>query len=366
MDVRRGLLSSGDVQVAPARRAGTDEDRVVIFGQQRLHAVDPLAQPHLETEVGDVADLLVDHLLRQAEVGDLAADHAAGARVAIIHHAVIAERGEIAGHGQRGRTGADQGDALAIVRRSRFRQARADVALVVGGDAFQAADRHRLLLDAPAAAGRLAGPVTGASENPGEHVGAPVDHVGIGVAAGGDQADVFRHRGVRGTRVLAVHDLVEILRVPDIGRLQVRLLPPCGAGFWQRRLRRRRLLRPSPPRRQQRTVVPMWAAINRALMRGVHDTSPALRGLGPRSGPRRRAERCRVRVVPRGTTLTRVAARRDLSREERERCTQVRPEPLYGRIANRDGPGVRSGAARLAKSVSLGRVSRGSMISSTQ
>jgi hypothetical protein len=38
-----------------------------------------------------------------------------------------------------------------------------DVVLVVGGDALQAADRDRLLLDAAAAAGRLAGAVAGAA-----------------------------------------------------------------------------------------------------------------------------------------------------------------------------------------------------------
>ena len=90
----------GNVQVAPARRAGADEDRVVVLGQQRLQAVDPLAQPHLQAKVGDVADLLVDDLLGQAEVGDLAADHAAGAWVEVVDDALVAERGEVARHGQ--------------------------------------------------------------------------------------------------------------------------------------------------------------------------------------------------------------------------------------------------------------------------
>ena len=62
---------------------------------------------------------------------------------------------------------------LPFLRRGGLRQARADVVLVVGGDALQAADRDRLglarcvsgFLDAAAPAGRLAGPVAGAAED---------------------------------------------------------------------------------------------------------------------------------------------------------------------------------------------------------
>ena len=54
MDVGRGLVPAGDRQVAPARRAAADEDRVVVVVQQRLQAVDALAEPHLHAEVGDV------------------------------------------------------------------------------------------------------------------------------------------------------------------------------------------------------------------------------------------------------------------------------------------------------------------------
>ena len=114
MDVRRGLLAAREIQVAAARRAGADEDRVIVLGQQRLQAVDPLAEPHLRAEVGDVADFLVDDFLRQAEFRDLAADHAAGARVADRRRPVVAQRREVAGNRQRGGAGADQGDLLAV------------------------------------------------------------------------------------------------------------------------------------------------------------------------------------------------------------------------------------------------------------
>src|SRR6185312_4859552 len=105
------------------------------------------------------------------------------------------------------------------------------VVLVVGGDALQTADRNRLLLaldqrlvlDAGAAAGRLAGTVASAAQNSREDVGLPIDHVGVGVAPVRDQADVFRDGGVRGTSPLAIHDLVEIVGIRDVGRLQTEL-----------------------------------------------------------------------------------------------------------------------------------------------
>ena len=51
MDVGGRFLAARDVEVAAARRAGADEDRVVALGQQRLQAVDALAEPHLDAEV---------------------------------------------------------------------------------------------------------------------------------------------------------------------------------------------------------------------------------------------------------------------------------------------------------------------------
>ena len=146
---------------------------------------------------------------------------------------LVAERREVAGHGQAGRAGADAGDALAVARLGDRRQQRAHLALVVGGDALEAADRDRLLLDAAAPAGGLAGAVAGAAEDAGEDVGVPVDHVGVGVPAGRDQPDVFRHRRMGGARPLAVHDLVEVVGIGDVGGLHARGSPfrrPSGNG----------------------------------------------------------------------------------------------------------------------------------------
>ena len=66
-------------------------------------------------------------------------------------------------------------------------------------------------------AGRLVGTIAGASKDAREHIGLPIDHVGVVVTLLGNQSNIFRDRCMRGARVLAIDDLVEILRVTDIG-----------------------------------------------------------------------------------------------------------------------------------------------------
>ena len=217
VNVRRAFLAPGNVEVAAARRAGADENRVVVFGEQRFQAVDALARAEIDAEVEDVADFFVDHRFGQTEARDLRADHAAGAAVAVEHRDVVAERREIARDGERCGPRADERDALAVLVRRRLGKERADVVLVVRGDALQPADRDGLgflgvaLFDAPAAACGLARAVAGAAEDAGEDVRLPVDHVGIAVAACGDQPDVFGNGGVGGTRPLAIDDFMEIV-----------------------------------------------------------------------------------------------------------------------------------------------------------
>src|SRR5262249_11102166 len=93
---------------------------------------------------------------------------------------------------------------------------------------LEPADGYRLLLalhqgfifDTAAPARRLARSIAGAAEDSGEDVGPPVDHVGVRVAPVGDQPDVFGDRGMGGAGPLAVDDLVEVVRILDVGRLQ--------------------------------------------------------------------------------------------------------------------------------------------------
>src|SRR4051812_45363904 len=113
MDVRGGLLPTRDVEVAAARRAGADEDRVVVLDEERFEAVDVLAEPGLDAEIEEIADLLVDDRFGEAEFRDLAADHAPGAPVAVIDNDLITERRQIARDSERGRAAANEGDALA-------------------------------------------------------------------------------------------------------------------------------------------------------------------------------------------------------------------------------------------------------------
>src|ERR1700741_5685458 len=170
MDVRGGFLAAGDVEFASARRAATDKDGVIIFGNQRLHAVDAVAEPQLRLEIGDVADFLIEHAFGQTELGNLRAHHATGMRIGIVHDAAVAERQKVAGNGERRGPRADQRNALAVLGRTGGGQAVAYLALVVAGDALKTADRNRILLDAAASAGGLAGAIAGAAQNSREHV----------------------------------------------------------------------------------------------------------------------------------------------------------------------------------------------------
>ena len=59
----------------------------------------------------------------------------------------------------------------------------------------------------------LAGAIAGASQNAREHIRLPIDHVGVVITLLRNQSNIFRDRCMRGTRVLAIDDLVEILLV---------------------------------------------------------------------------------------------------------------------------------------------------------
>ncbi len=183
----------------------------------------------IDAEIDDVPDLLVDHRLGQAKLRNLAADHAAGAGVAVVHDALVTERREIAGDGQRCRSGADQRDPLAVPARQ-LGQAFADIVLQVGRDTLKAADRDRLgldraavglsFLDAASATCRLARTIAGPAQNAGKDVRLPVDHVRVAVATRRDQPDVFRNGRMGWTRPLAVDDLVEVVGGCDVRRFQ--------------------------------------------------------------------------------------------------------------------------------------------------
>src|SRR5690606_38054530 len=91
MDICLRLLPSGNVEVASARRARADEHGVIAFCKYGLEAVDAATANEANAEIEDIAALLVDHRVRQTELWDLRAHHAARLRILIEHRAVIAE-----------------------------------------------------------------------------------------------------------------------------------------------------------------------------------------------------------------------------------------------------------------------------------
>ena len=212
-----GLEAPGQVEIAAARRAGAYEIGVVSHVEHFLHARDLVVEMGVDAHVQDQVDLFLQHLCGQAECRNLAAHHAAPGGVAVEHVDFVSQRQQVARHGERRGTGAQQCDALAVFLLWHRRQVGANVALVVCGDALQPADRDRFLFGSHPTAHRLARTVAGASQDAREYVGLPVDHERLGVALLGDQADVFRHRGMRRASPLAVDHFVEVVRIPDIG-----------------------------------------------------------------------------------------------------------------------------------------------------
>src|SRR5690606_2567036 len=124
----------------------------------------------------------------------------------------------IAGDRQRGRPGTEQCDALAVLLLGDLGHEAVDVALVVGRDTFQPADRDWLLLDPAPAAGRLTGPITDPAEDAGEDVRLPIQHIGRCIAALCDEPDVLWNGCMARARPLTVYDLVEVLGIGNVRR----------------------------------------------------------------------------------------------------------------------------------------------------
>src|SRR5580698_6462387 len=218
MDVLGRFLAARNIEIAAAWCAAADENRVVIFGQHRLQAVDALVADELDAEIENVIAFLVDHAFRKTEFRNLRTHHAAGFWILIEHDAFIAHRGKVPCHSERGRATAHERDALAVLLFDGLRHPVLDVTLEIGGDALQAADRDGLSLDASAAACGLTWAIAGAPENSRKHVGVPVDHVGVAVTPRRDQPDVFRNWRMRRTGPLTIYDFMEVVRDRNVGR----------------------------------------------------------------------------------------------------------------------------------------------------
>src|SRR5207245_361941 len=116
----------------------------ITLAYQRLQTVDLPAGDKPTAGRQGVADLFVDHLVRQTEFWNLAAHHSAGARVGIEHVNLVADRRQVSGDRQRRRPRSDAAHAFAVAPARRLRQQCRNILLVVGGDAFEPTDRYRL------------------------------------------------------------------------------------------------------------------------------------------------------------------------------------------------------------------------------
>ncbi len=155
--------------------------------------------------------------MRQPERGNVGAHQPAGLPELLEDRDFVAQRQQIVRDGQGSATGADAGDPFAVLELRNLRQPAGHIVAMVGGNTLEAADRHRLVLDAPAPAGGLARAIAHPPQNPREDVGVAIHHVCIGEAPLGDQADVLRDIGVGRTGPLAIDDSMEIVGMRGIG-----------------------------------------------------------------------------------------------------------------------------------------------------
>src|SRR5205823_2653871 len=95
----------------------------------------------------------------------------------------------------------------------RLRNEIGDVVTQICRDSLEPADRDGLSVNASSTTGRLAWAIAGATEDAGEDVRLTVEQVRVGETSLGDEADVLGDVRVRRTGVLAVDNLMVVLRV---------------------------------------------------------------------------------------------------------------------------------------------------------
>src|ERR1700722_7644283 len=99
---------------------------------------------------------------------------------------------------------------------------------MVGGNSFEATDGHGLVFNPDASTRGFTGAIADATENSGEYIRRPIDHVSVGVAALGDEPGVLRDIRMRRTSPLAIYDFVKVIGVPSIGRFHFSSLRDHG------------------------------------------------------------------------------------------------------------------------------------------
>ena len=216
------VIPARQIEFLAFRCTRADEHRIEPRGVEELaHAVDGRTELELRPHLDHVADFFVEHLGGQAERRNVGAHQPAGDLVLLEDRNFIAHGHEVVGYGERRRPGADAGDALTIFLLRCTGQQGGNIVAVIGSHPLEPADGDGLVLDAAAAAGGFARPVADAAQNPGEDVGGPVHHVGLGELPLSDQSDVFRNVGVRRTGPLTINYFMKIIGFPGIGRFHV-------------------------------------------------------------------------------------------------------------------------------------------------
>ena len=174
------VIPPRDFEVLASGCPGADEDGVEFPAvKQFLHALDRVAELQVDTHFEDVVDLLVEHFRGQSETRDVSPHQPAGRIELLEDRDLVAERTQVVRDRERRAATADQRHLLAVTLRRRLRQSIRDIVPVIGGDAFQPADRDRLVLDAATPARRLAGSVADAPEDAREYVRLAILHVSI-------------------------------------------------------------------------------------------------------------------------------------------------------------------------------------------
>ena len=87
---------------------------------------------------------------------------------------------------------------------------------VISGDTLEPADSYRGFIGAGTPAGRLTGAVTNAAQYTGENITFPILYISVGKFTLGDLANVLWYIRVRRTGPLAIHNLMEVIRVTCI------------------------------------------------------------------------------------------------------------------------------------------------------
>ena len=205
---------AGDAHEAGQTGTGTHEDSLIAVLAHQLVDGQDLADDHVALEVHahllQAVDLLLDDGLGQTELRNAVHQHTACHMQGLVHSDLVAQLCQVACGGQTGRACTDDGDLVAVG--FGHDGSGVDVLTVpVGHEALQAADAHRLVLDAAGAlAFALALLRADTAADGGQGRGAVDDLIrGLKVALG-HMADEFRNvdadraAGLAGL-VLAVH-----------------------------------------------------------------------------------------------------------------------------------------------------------------